>query len=181
MGKTICFTGKRPKDMYGYAFIQKYEKMEWVLYDWLLTRTDINRAITGGAQGFDQIAFWACNEANISKNGLYIPFQGQESKWRRDGWFGQKEYYRMILNADEVTVCSNLDIKTARAKEISEAYLKRSRDMVDSSDIVFGCFDTSIDFHEDISGTAATLRYAEKQEKEIWIIDVNSLEVKRYE
>ena len=53
--------------------------------------------------------------------------------------------------------------------------------MVDSSDIVFGCFDTSIDFHEDISGTAATLRYAEKQEKEIWIIDVNSLEVKRYE
>lgn len=181
MGKTICFTGKRPKGMYGYTFNEKYKKMEWALYDWLRARADINRAITGGTQGFDQVAFWACNEANISKNGLYIPFHGQESKWRRNGLFGQKEYYRIILNADEMTVCSKLDIETASAKELAEAYLKRNRDMVDNSDIVFGCFDTSIDFHKDRSGTAATLRYAEEQGKEIWFIDVNSMEVKRYE
>ena len=52
--------------------------------------------------------------------------------------------------------------------------------MVDASDIVLGCLDTRIDFHYDRSGTAATLRYAEAHGKEIFLIDVNSLQVTKY-
>ena len=58
--------------------------------------------------------------------------------------------------------------------------LKRNHDMVDASDIVLGCLDTKIDFHCDRSGTAATLRYAEAHGKEIFLIDVNSLQVTKY-
>lgn len=182
MGKIICFTGKRPKDMYGYIFRDRYKEMQHILYRWLRGRTEIDCAITGGAQGFDQIAFWTCRDCPwIVKNNLYLPFKGQETKWRKDGLFGQREYNMMILKANEITVCSKLDIETASAKEISEAYLKRNRDMVNSSDIVFGCFDTKKDFHKDRSGTAATLRYAEEREKEIWLIDVNNMEAKKYE
>lgn len=68
MEKTICFTGKRPRDLYGYDFNDSYMKLIQKLYSWMMDvcmKENVQTSITGGAQGFDQIAFWACTAANI--------------------------------------------------------------------------------------------------------------------
>lgn len=186
MEKTICFTGKRPRDLYGYDFNDSYMKLAQKLYSWMMdvcTKENVQTSITGGAQGFDQIAFWVCTAANIGailkRRKIYVPFKGQEKGWVKTGLFGQGDYESILYLADEIILCSDIDPSTASKKEIAAAYLKRNRDMVDASDICFGLFDTNIDFHTDRSGTAATLRYAESKNKEIWIMDLNTLEVKK--
>ena len=68
MEKTICFTGKRPRDLYGYDFNDSYMKLIQKLYSWMMDvcmKENVQTSITGGAQGFDQIAFWACTAVNI--------------------------------------------------------------------------------------------------------------------
>lgn len=68
--KTVCFTGHRPKDIiktnpYDETSRNQYQK----LVDYTVTRINalIDQGyinfISGGAQGFDQLAFWAVNKA----------------------------------------------------------------------------------------------------------------------
>lgn len=183
MAKTICFTGKRPKDMYGYRSREPYDTLQKKVCLWLCQiarEGEITHSITGGAQGFDQVAFWACKDAGIAYKSVYLPFYGQERYWAKNGLFGRQEYAIMLLAAEEVRPCTLIDSTSASGREISAAYLKRNHDMVDASDIVLGCLDTRIDFHYDRSGTAATLRYAEAHGKGIFLIDVNSLQVTKY-
>ena len=76
----------------------------------------IKNYITGGAQGFDQLAFWAVNSLKKEydiQNIVYIPFQGQERLWKKTGMFGQKDYQKMLALADQVINVSetqNLDM-----------------------------------------------------------------------
>ena len=62
MSKTLCFTGKRPKDLYGYNDTYEYGRLlrdvEAKLYEFY-TKFNVRTFISGGAQGFDQVAFWA--------------------------------------------------------------------------------------------------------------------------
>lgn len=186
MEKTICFTGKRPRDLWSYSFNDKYNELHKKLSSWLIgfsQKENITTFITGGAQGFDQIAFWSCfdskSECGLKQGKIFIPFKRQESNWAVRGLFGQEYYRYMLDHADEIILCSDIDVTTASKGEIAAAYLKRNRDMVDASDICFGLFDTSIDFHADRSGTATTLRYAESKNKEIWIMDLRTLKIKK--
>ena len=57
-GKTLCFTGKRPKDLCGYKK-DKYEGLTSCIKRLCETYYKIGytRYLFGGAQGFDQIAF----------------------------------------------------------------------------------------------------------------------------
>lgn len=64
----IAFTGKRPKQLYGYKSYKDYEPLVHFIRDTLQTCADTAAAngetlkiVTGAAQGVDQLAFWAAN------------------------------------------------------------------------------------------------------------------------
>lgn len=60
MSKTICFTGRRPKDLFGYYNYDAYKEIQDVLSPILeahYTTNGVRNFISGGAQGFDQLAF----------------------------------------------------------------------------------------------------------------------------
>lgn len=81
-----CFTGRRPKDLYGYDKNLYIPMVDALKRDILMLHQKYNMStfITGGAQGFDQLAFWAVNALkrdmglNI-RNIIYVPFKGQEA------------------------------------------------------------------------------------------------------
>ena len=90
MAKTVCFTGKRPNKLYGYDDKEGYECLFDMLYSVcknLYLRHGVRQFITGGAQGVDQLAFWAVQQLAQKhkdiKNIVYISFEGQERVGQR--------------------------------------------------------------------------------------------------
>lgn len=81
MEKTICFTGHRPNKMAGYkhenycCFLNSLEEHLQKYLD-----AGFTKFITGGAQGADQLAFWAVHRLKLHnpsipiQNIAYIPF-----------------------------------------------------------------------------------------------------------
>ena len=61
---TICFTGHRPKDLFGYTDKTPYISIINALKPFLsvLYENGYTDYISGGAQGFDQLAFWAVQQ-----------------------------------------------------------------------------------------------------------------------
>lgn len=85
---TICFTGPRPAKLYGYTKKEEYQKIVDQIKEMIrgFAKFGIKNYITGGAQGFDQLAFWAVNSLKKEydiQNIVYIPFQGQEHLWKK--------------------------------------------------------------------------------------------------
>ena len=90
--KAMCFTGRRPKDLYGYnhdAYIPMVNAIKSCLRKHI--SQGYTKFISGGAQGFDQLSFWAVNalkrEGYDIKNIVYVPFKGQEKAWKETGLF----------------------------------------------------------------------------------------------
>lgn len=157
---TLCFTGRRPKDLCGYDKI-KYQifvdDLVKLLYKEFYVKQGVRRFISGGAQGFDQMAFWAVDKmkkaykCNDIQNIVFVPFEGQEVRWSKRGLFSQAEYWMMIKNADMVVVvCDNNSI---------ESLFTRNHVMCNHSAICLGLYP---DDHWKTSkgGTAECLRYA---------------------
>lgn len=174
-----CFTGPRPKNLYG------YEKEKYLpLIDTLkgTIREFINQGydtfITGGAQGVDQLAFWAVHalkkEGYNIKNIVYAPFKGQELGWAKEGLFSQKEYSLMLKLADEVCVLKEIDVKNRG--QVVDALYHRNHQMVDGADTTVGIYpDYGWQFFETKSGTAECLRYAKDQGKAIFQLSPETL------
>lgn len=88
----VCFTGRRPRDLFGYASHKAYmplrARLEKAIEQFIDTE-DVDTFISGGAQGVDQLAFWAVE--NVKKrrpsirNVVYVPFKGQERRWKTAG------------------------------------------------------------------------------------------------
>lgn len=125
--RTICFTGPRPNKLYGYKNKEKYQKLVDCIHDFLrgfcrIESDEILTVITGGAQGIDQLAFWAANSLKKKyslKNEVYIPFVGQEELWNETGLFGKKEYRKMKSMSDKIVDVSKirtLDVSTNDGK-----------------------------------------------------------------
>ena len=59
--KTACFTGPRPNQLFGYYHLERYDIITQALGELLpqLVAQGTFDFISGGAQGFDQLAFWA--------------------------------------------------------------------------------------------------------------------------
>ena len=141
---TCCFTGSRPKNLAGYNK-SHYTKLVSELTDYLdkfLEAWDNNptftmKFITGGAQGFDQLAFWAVHNLKTKRsnicNTVYVPFRGQERRWRMDGLFGQREYQLMLKLADEVVYLHD----TPNQNEVRRLLFERNHRMVDNSQHLF--------------------------------------------
>ena len=178
---TICFTGRRPKDLWDYehdAYISLVNQLKEVLKT--LNAVGYCRCISGGAQGFDQIAFWAVNalkrEGYYFENIVYVPFKGQSSVWKAEGLFSQKEYNLMLGLADKVVYVGE---KTSEEKsEITKLLHNRNHAMVDSSDMVIGLYpDKNWENSNQPSGTAECLRYAKEQNKRILQIAPQTLTI----
>ena len=164
MTKTIAFTGRRPKDLCGYCY-DNYRTFVTKLIaklESLVEPDKENIFISGGAQGFDQLAFWAVNRLKINhpewriKNVIHIPFEGQEKMWKETGDFSQTDYRKMLKFADEVKVVSP---RPTDYSQTCTALHKRNHSMIDSCDILVALY-PSDDFMSVRGGTAEAMRYA---------------------
>lgn len=140
---TVTFTGHCPnkltKSNNAYK-LEHYEKFYPMLVKVLEDYLDmgVTNFITGGAQGFDQLVFWAVNELQTLypdiaiKNIIYIPFHGQENMWHGNDIFGPGNYRNMLSLADDVQYCTDLD-NTAEKYEIIKALDYRNNCMCDNA------------------------------------------------
>lgn len=179
---TICFTGPRPNQLHGYdeAARSLYTQIVDFTQNVILEFTRDNpgaKFISGGAQGFDQLAFWAVEKAkrlhpelNIS-NTLYIPFENQPSRWSSDGMFGRKEYLLMRRRANITRIVSPNpapDDSRAAVKALHE----RNHAMVKDCDLVIALLaGRSLDWENSSGGTAECVRYARAQNRPVFAIE----------
>ena len=178
--KTMCFTGRRPKDLFGYdknAYIPMMEALKNALREHI--SNNYTRFISGGAQGFDQLAFWAINrlkeEGHNITNIVYVPFKGQERIWRPEGLFSQKDYRLMLKLADEVVIITEGDVTSKY--DIIKAMHERNHAMVAEADAVFGLFpDMSWKESTTKGGTAECLKYAATKKKPIFQLSNTTLD-----
>lgn len=160
--KTLCFTGRRPKNLCWYdeskyrTFVDDLVKL---LYEKFYTEQGVRRFISGGAQGFDQMAFWAVNKMKTVykcedvENVVFIPFEGQQARWAEKGLFSQAEYWMMIRNADKVVVVAD--------NNSFDSLFERNHTMCDNAQMCLGLYaDNS--WRTEKGGTAECLRYARK-------------------
>lgn len=185
MKKTLCFTGPRPQNM-GFqkkavskngreylVNISKENSYEEFICDLVKILENFydngySRFITGGARGFDQLAFWAVNELKKRhsdvQNILYLPFKGQERLWPDFGYFGKQKYNDMLVLADEINyVCH--DELTDYSKIIAALY-NRNHAMVTASDKVLALYDSD-DWQTNKGGTCECIRYAVAHQKPV--------------
>lgn len=167
VGYTMAFTGRRPKDLCGWKeenYLQFIEELKQIVL--LAYNRGIRRFITGGAQGFDQMAFWAVNWLRMTypevENIVYIPFIQQYTAWSKYGCFSQDEYKVMLNEATSYYVL--MDINPDNRWEIDEAYKYRNHMMVNGSDCLLGLYpDDTWTYNK--GGTSECLRYAKKVNK----------------
>lgn len=172
----VAFTGPRPKKLGGYDE-ENYHALNHELKDILrqLINDGTNTFISGGAQGFDQLAFWTVNSLkkeykaqNVEiKNNLYLPFNGQEKKWAPIGLFSQSQYDLMKdpKYADCVKYISDVD--TSDYTAVTKALYARNEAMVNDCNLVVALYDSSTWMSDQRSGTAGCMRYAAKKNKPI--------------
>lgn len=165
---TICFTGRRAKFLCGYD-ASKYKNFSKQLVETLEQQYNngVRKFISGGAQGFDQLAFWAVEELkkrhNDIKNIVYVPFRGQERNWSRYGLFSIDEYNKMLAAADKIVYLKN---ELFNFRDITKALMDRNHDMVDASDAVIALYPYD-DWKTAKGGTAECMRYAVNKNKAI--------------
>lgn len=172
--ETVCFTGHRAIKLCGYD-IKKYnhfvDQLVTVLADYIKNQ-GIKNFITGGAQGVDQLAFWAVNilkrrnpDYNI-QNIVYIPFEGQDSRWAETGLFSKTDYKNMLSCADRIIICNKEITDRSGYPYIINALMERNELMVDSSSrLIAVCNENEVN---NISGgTGNCVRYAKLQYKRI--------------
>lgn len=159
---TLMFTGRRPKDLCWYDTV-KYkgfvDDLMKLVYEEFYCRRGIRRFLSGGAQGFDQMAFWAVEKmkkvygCTDIENVVFMPFEGQELRWAEKGLFSQAEYWLMVKNADKVVVtCEDNSI---------ESLFTRNHAMCAQSGTCLGMYPDN-SWHTAKGGTAECLRHAEK-------------------
>lgn len=164
--KTCCFTGHRPKAMFGYdrALYAPLMQQLCTCIDQLY-QAGYTCFITGGAQGFDQLVFWAVDAVKQKhpdiKNVVYIPFKGQELRWLATGIFSQEEYRNMLSKADMVKVISN--------ENSVSALFERNEAMIEDSDGILCLYeDDSWQNPKQSGGTASAMRSAYMHAMDIW-------------
>lgn len=141
---TATFTGHRPNKL-ARTTSAAYTKAHYEIFLPMLANAleaylaiGIDTFITGGAQGFDQLVFWAVNELKkrhpdkTIRNIVYVPFKGQESIWKGNDIFGPANYRKMLSLADDIQYCTDLDNSCTKS-QIAQALDYRNHCMCLSS------------------------------------------------
>lgn len=169
--QAIAFTGHRPDKLVGYErdlYTGFTKDLACMLYDKYYI-AGVRKFISGGAQGFDQLAFWAVekmrryNALTDIQNIVYVPFRGQERMWKDEGCFSKSDYQKMLSFADNVVILE----KTAFTRsEVVSALMRRNREMVDSADAICALNNDS-NWQSSRGGTASAMQYAQSKGKRI--------------
>ena len=168
MNKTCCFTGHRPNKLFGYdLLVPQYQTLAKLVYgycEFLYSKRGVRNFISGGALGFDTVAFFAVNSLKLRhpdvRNILAIPFVGQENAWRSE--LDKDRYNRMKSLADSVVLVENLD--QYKSTSIPGKLNQRNLYMVDNSDFVIACWNGTT------GGTCNCLKYAHSKSKTLFNI-----------
>ena len=170
MIQTVTFTGPRPKKLFGYNDKESYQKIVDVLKIQVKDAYDngARRFISGGAQGLDQMAFWAVysvkKEHPDIQNILYIPHKKQADAWSETGLFSKKQHELMLSLADEVKYIDNdYNVDTSDKKGVVTALMLRNQVMVDDSDLLIALYPHNKDYYSEKGGTEECIKYAIKQ------------------
>ena len=176
--KTACFTGPLPRNLYEYD-ARRYEPLSRKLEKAVasMRKNKYDTFITGGAQGVDQIAFWAVDTLkqkarNAIKNVVFIPLENQDRYWAVSGTFSKQDYKKILEHATEIAYISK-NVNPSDNNAVREAMLKRNRAMVDASSLVIGVYPNNNWIKGDRAdpGTAYTLKYALAQSKNIIVLN----------
>ncbi len=161
ISKTCCFTGHRPDKLYGYdlgnpKYRDLFKKVEnHIIY--LIESKGVNRFITGGALGFDTLAFLVVESLKDRyeiENILAVPFKNQDVKWFQRN----RELYSSMLDlADKVIevdkepayIIQGIETETYHPAKMQ----KRNEFMVNNSKYVIACWNGSR------GGTGNTINY----------------------
>lgn len=182
--QTACFTGGRPKSLYEsmpYSdnHRQDYLAMAYNVAAFLesLYQNGIRRFISGGAQGFDSIAFSAVQILKRShpdvENIIYIPFHHQDSRWAETGLFSKQTYHKMLGLADNIIVCdAAFNPESEPFNKVVYKLMERNKHMVNDSSVVIGQYpNDSWILSSTKGGTANCLRYASNMGRQLYIAD----------
>lgn len=181
INKTVCFTGRRPKYLFGYNDDKSYLRLMSYMYN--IVKNAYNKGyrnfITGGAQGFDQLMFRVVNKLKKDnpdtdiKNILYLPCKEQSSKWGKEGLFGSDNYDKMLKAADDIYYVSDTYTNTC--------LMDRNRAMIDNSSLVIALYDDENWYNEErlrnTSGTLNALNYALNKHRNIYQISFNEKDI----
>lgn len=167
----IGFTGHRPNKLYGYDLTDdRYKKLYETIRETLLKvcyelgdRCEEHKCITGGALGFDTLAFNVIDEIKDDKfflinNILAIPFKEQDIKWSKEC---KEKYNKMINIADKVIYVDTIDSYKVNedipiGKYHYKKLLNRNKFIGDISDVLIACC-TDLK-----SGTGNCIKYFKK-------------------
>lgn len=187
---TLIVTGHRPKDLFGYNKCAQYHALQNKMYQCILQFVNtfgVERCVSGGAQGADQLFFWSAHHARALKkdlqNVVFVPFAGQESKWSLQGIFSQEEYQSMLSTATSTVLCNEVINNFSPYQQVSKALTDRNTHMVSQADYVLGIFkhDPNLITNDSqfTSGTLDCLRKSYQAGKKIVIINPMTLETTR--
>ncbi|MGU8718499.1 SLOG family protein [Clostridium perfringens] len=105
---SCSFTGHRCDLLYGWNIdIKEYKILAQIIAKHcreLIKKKNVSKFYTGGALGFDTVAFWTINylkkEFPNIKNVLCIPFEGYNKNWYNKADI--ERFHRMLSVADEI-------------------------------------------------------------------------------
>ena len=130
-----------------------------------LVGTGITYFYSGMADGTDvwlsQIVLDLRKENPALKLHCFLPCEGQADKWSEPA---QKRYYSILDQADSVTYVSH--------EHYDGCMIDRNHRLVDAAGVLLAVYNG-----ERRGGTAATIRYAQKLGRKIFIIDPLSLAI----
>ncbi len=158
---TACFTGHRPGKLNGYDPKDNKELL-WRIHDCIVEHIEkhgVNTFINGVALGVDQ---WSAKIVIKLRETKYpnlklisaVPCKNHSSKWNEQG---KKDWQEIIDKSDQVVYTSE--------EEYSPWLMQRRNEwMSDRSQYIIAVWDGTT------GGTANCVKYAEKQDKNIYII-----------
>lgn len=170
MNDFICaFTGHRPKKFpWGYdENATDCMKLKQELTSQIITLINLGAVefLSGMAEGTDTwaaLSVLALREKNPTlKLHCVLPCENQADKWSA---FARERYTAILTAADKVTY--------VRREYTPDCMLERNRYLVDHADVLLAVYNG-----ERRGGTAATVRYAQKCDRKLIIIDPASLQV----
>lgn len=159
---TVAFTGHRPKSLCGYDPAAYRDFTAWLagFIKYICTNYGVHTFYSGGAQGFDQLAFFAVDlvKRRFSldiKNNVILPCKDYSSKWLEEGLFSKADFSLMLEKADSVQYAG--DFFTYGNLRL------RNHMMVNNSDTLVALYNGDDWVLPDTkSGTAECMRYAEQ-------------------